>query len=273
MAETKIPWARYSWNPWFGCEPVHTGCRNCYAKNTWFRLNVPAGRRKRAAKSTLRQPFAWNRKAKRLGIHERVILGSISDLFEDHPDVGEWRRKAFETIYQTPHLDWIIPTKRPEHIRATWRIPAGSPAAPSPADNITLLVSVSDQETFNRAATVLWNDCRHLVRTLGFSIEPLIGPIKVFGGGLFDRWDGCFDWLVIGGESGPNARPCDLEWIRDLVKQGKQAGVPVYVKQWGDNPHRNGVPVKLQAKKGADPSEWPQDLQIHEYPKSLGGES
>lgn len=274
---TKIPYVDYTWNPWLGCEPVHTGCLNCYAKRQWPRFEIPEGRRKRAAESTLRKPLVWNRKAEKEGVRRRVMCGSLMDLFEDHPDVAGSRRAVFRIIQQTPHLDWIIPTKRPERVFDLWpRRPLGDgergtrPRKRLHLSNVCVLASVSDQKTYDAATLCLYH-ARNLVGTLGLSIEPLVGPIEAL-----PRPHGphniatCFEWLVIGGESGPGARPCHVEWIRDLVEAGRNACVAVYVKQLGDNAWENHLslsfPKDLQAPKGGDPEEWPSDLRIRQFP-------
>ncbi len=266
--KTKIPYVDYTYNPWLGCEPVHTGCVNCYAKWWWTRLKVPAGRRKRKAESTRQEPLAWNRKAEKEGVRRRVMCGSLMDLFEDHEDVDEWRAEVFDLIRATPNLDWIIPTKRPERVTVCWPhyeplrfIGGGIDGDPLPHyfPNICLLASVSDQQTYYQAGPWLFR-ARDLVSVLGFSVEPLVGPINL--------WQGRVDWLVIGGESGDYARPCRMEWILNLVNQGLASGVPVYVKQLGAVAIGDNAPYRepFAHPKGGDPDEWPEDLRVREYP-------
>lgn len=273
---TKIPYVDHTWNPWYGCEPVHTGCQNCYAKPYWKRFHVPPGRRKRAAESTLLKPFAWNRRAAKLGVRRRVMLGSLMDFFEDHPDVGEWRKEVFEMIRDTPHLDWVIPTKRPERLPLCWpsftRNIRPNDFSRRPYQNVSVLVSVSDQATYKRADRGLFPSCTLLDTSVGLSIEPLLGPIDL------GENASVFDWLVIGGESGDNARPCHVEWIRDLAKQGQAADIAVYIKQLGSAPVSSrwsdiATMPHIKDSKGADPDEWPSDLRIQEYPKTSQGET
>ena len=101
----------------------------------------------------------------------------------------------------------------------------------------------------------------------GLSLEPLIGPIK-----LKPEWlgGGNISWPVIGGESGPDARTCQVEWIRSLVQQGEAAGVPVFVKQLGSN-HRDGIrgTSMIHDRKGGDPSEWTGGLRIQQWPEGF----
>ena len=173
-----------------------------------------------------------------------------------------------------------------------------------PPANIILLTSVENQEQ-------VWERIPHLVKIpaacRGLSLEPLLGA-QGKGNGLNDEVDvelrhgcrGCnhpgnivmhynehgrcslcdgtrhepsgIDWLIIGGESGANARPCNVEWIRSLVAQGKAAGAAVFVKQLGAcpvNESGNHYDIDLRHKKGGDPSEWPADLRVQEWPKGF----
>lgn len=173
--------------------------------------------------------------------------------------------------------------------------------------NVWLLTSMSDQPTADAMIPELLK-CRDLVPALGVSAEPLVGPVDftpyiggrsyqcqcgfhatetelVFTGG--DRYS-CtecgqlckigptLDWVIVGGESGPKARPCDIGWVRSIVTQCKAAGVPCFVKQLGANPHYTNHQGDMHAcgpfrdPKGGDWNEWPEDLRVREWPK--GGE-
>jgi protein gp37 len=155
-----------------------------------------------------------------------------------------------------------------------------------PLPNVWLGVSVEDQKTADERIPLLLQTPA-AVRWI--SAEPLLGPVDLnlsveFIGGSVERYDK-FDnfWVVVGGESGPNARPFDVVWARDIVKQSRAAGVPVFVKQIGAKPYSSEggwsstgsitVPVgsewrfvKFKDKKGGDMSEWPPDIQIREFP-------
>jgi protein gp37 len=362
---TSIEWTDHTHNLWRGCKRRHTGCLHCYAEcDRSIRCHDVDfwGERRLASAAYTRRPRGWNRDAALAGVRTRVMLGSLMDFFEDWdgpmttgPGVEDptatmdsVRRAAFELIDHTPHLDWIIPTKRPENINAMWpnvTSPTASTDGTSrPGEwyrpNVWLLASVSDQETFGRLGLELL-EYRPLVPVIGLSVEPLVGPIDwthMTEVGLqcsvcdwvgteagatrrdfLDEPDGwacptcgepcwhwpieerieCIDWLVIGGESGPKARPCDLDWIRSLVKQGREAGVPTFVKQLGSQPYHieftgsgpfgGGWPdahwmrtptaenqgdgdyyvvseYQLTHKKGGDPAEWPEPFP-REFPE------
>ena len=115
--ESKINWTDHTWNPWIGCTKVSDGCKNCYAERMahhrkWAEWGAGKPRR-RAAESMLRKPFAWNRKTEKAGVRTVVFCGSLMDVFD--PEVpDEWRDHLFATIALTPHLNWVLLTKRVE---------------------------------------------------------------------------------------------------------------------------------------------------------------
>lgn len=224
------------------------------------------------------------------------------------------RRWLFSLIDDTWNLDWLLVTKRPENVRRMWKpTPGINPWNPDETyevalesnwrHNVWLLASAEDQESFDRRAQHL-AACRDLAPVLGWSIEPLLGPIRID----FDRCR--WDWVIVGGESGPRSRPCHLQWIRSIVRQCRDAGVPCFVKQIGsepaspyysddDNrdhvlsrgvvmqpvsgggycpwdhqtfgqPHPNAIVAwKPRHPKGADMNEWPDDLRVRQFPKDV----
>jgi len=228
------------------------------------------------------------------------------------------RMDLFALIDATPNLDWLLLTKRPENIHRMWpsRLlceaphPAGGQITTRSRPNVWLLTSVATQQDANRNIPELLK-CRDLVPVLGISAEPLVGPIDLRSdlpplpaddeheqctccGRRYEighRCHGHIDWIIVGGESGPNARPCNIEWIRSLVVQGMDARVPVFVKQLGAKPYRcighdraaaagpgdapdcygdAGFGCQVYAfdsRKGHDPQEWPSDLRVREYPQ------
>lgn len=214
------------------------------------------------------------------------------------------RSRLFRLIDRTPNLDWLLLTKRPENIKRMWPNEgwvSETEYAQMVRENVWLGTSVSDRETATKAITELVKN-RNLAKNLFLSIEPLTGPIDDLIGDLLEphlmeqvgefeeiHRDDCpcrgtgktprlIDWVIVGGESGPNARPCNVEWIRSIVQQCTAANVPCFVKQLGANmvfgdgfdpnvkPSFNGWRV-LQDKKGGDPAEWPKDLRVREIPE------
>lgn len=150
-----------------------------------------------------------------------------------------------------------------------------------PLSNVWLGTSVEDQAAADTRIPHLLR-CQAAVRFL--SLEPLLGPVDLTktcinppqetasaDGSYWYAGDAGVDWLIVGGESGPGARPCNAEWIRSIIQQGKAAGVPVFVKQLGKVPTWAGMapPQVFHDKKGADMAEWPEDLRVREYPGCL----
>jgi len=317
MAEhTKIQWADHTWNPWLGCTPVHTGCLHCYAQDYFRRFGI-AGDRRVTSASNWQKPVVWNYKAREAGVRRR-IFPSLCDPFEDWT-VGLVDRKGqalmisadgcgsgdmyvkgcgydrpgdrpvtldfirqdlFWLIDRTRSLDWILLTKRPENIRRMWRDGARR-------ENAWLVYSASDQGSLEAGLLSLL-ESRHLSPVLGLSLEPLVGPIDVsLACGLagIDDLAAAVDWVIVGGESGSKARPCQLEWIKDIVCQCQAAGVRCFVKQLGAHPklsHRSLISwkwvkspdvvsdgnrafrIETKHPKGGDWKEWPEALRVRE---------
>lgn len=158
---------------------------------------------------------------------------------------------------------------------------AAACCGPNPLDNAWLGVSVEDQQTADKRIPLLLQTPA-AVRWV--SVEPLLGPttlrclnpIDDFYTDALDTPDRSrrLNWVVCGGESGPNARPCDIGWIRSIVEQCRGAHVPCFVKQFGSRPYQSpkhdgatGFDLRLHDRKGGDPSEWPEDLRVREWPQ------
>jgi len=257
---TKIEWADHTFNPWVGCMKVSEACRNCYAESWAKRTGSPElwrGERRRTTPANWRKPLKWNAAAKAGGFRARVFCASLADVFEDLPRLDEVRRDLFLLIRETPHLDWLLLTKRPEAIR--WRLPddwgKGYP-------NVWLGTTVEDQASAAKRLPELW---RVPAAVKFVSAEPLLGPLDLrqvrvpFGPGdegipvdyLWQDPDGTpggLDWVIAGGESGRRARPMQPSWARDLRDQCASAGVPFMFKQWGAWGPRDGGMVQTGKK-------------------------
>jgi protein gp37 len=313
--KTKIEWCDHTWNPWRGCAKVSPGCQNCYAEGWGKRFGVewgPGKPRKLGSAAYRRQPLRWQdfqywrpncntgvRDPEALGNpflcpncdpHEvltqrrpRVFCGSLMDDWLDPEVPVEWLADLIDTIRQTPNLDWLLLTKRPEKWRlrieqamewwagkdgATYSCMADWFQGKAPA-NVWLGVSAEDQTRWGERVPVLLS-IPAAVRFV--SVEPMLGPIEMWG-----YWGQRPDWIILGGESGPKARPCNVEWIRRGVSQCREAGVPVFVKQLGARPYNGGssdmydecvgTAIHYQNRKGGDPAEWPGDLRVREFPQ------
>jgi len=255
MAEnTKIEWAHHTFNGWIGCTKVGPGCDHCYAADlSQARLGVPWGPgqpRRHTAASTWKQPRRWNNRAAKLGIRYRVFCSSLADVFDNEVPT-EWRTELFQLIRETPHLDWLLVTKRIGNAAKMAEAAGGWP------DNVWLGATIVNQAEADRDIPKLLAVDGPRYRFL--SMEPLLGPVRLdrihqtFDDGLghswesclngrrFDEWsdgdiDGCpkIDWVIAGGESGPKARPMHPDWARSLRDQCAEAGVPFLFKQWGE---------------------------------------
>jgi protein gp37 len=235
----------------------------------------PEGKRAHASQAYWHQPFAWDLAAEAAGERRRVFCASLADVFEDRPELVEPRARLFDVIGATPHLDWLLLTKRPENIIRLW--PNGYRL-----QNAWLGTSAEDQKTLKRRAWALLQTPA-TVRFL--SLEPLLGPVDTEEPELLcDAWRrggtiGTYlDWVIVGGESGPKARPCDVAWIRRVVEQCRETKTACFVKQLGANPGTvcvDGTWVDwrrldvnpIRDRAGADPSEWPEGLRVREFPE------
>lgn len=282
MENTKIQWADHTWNPWIGCATVHTGCKNCYAWAQAGRHGVvwgPAGTRRKTSDAYWLKPGVWDAKAHAEGTTYRVFP-SLCDPFEDwnrevkdqwadrDTNMTDLRCRMFELIDKTPRLTWILLTKRPENVIRMW--PMQSDGTDSGEwdekfyENVWLLYSASDQESLEKGIKHL-DSCRFLCSTIGLSLEPLVGSIDLsaYAKGL--------GWVIVGGESGRNSRPCHIDWIRSIRDQCWAAGVPLFVKQLGRHVHMDTSGGQRQSwfpndPKGGDVEEWPHDLLLRDFP-------
>jgi protein gp37 len=286
-ANSKIEWTDHTFNPWEGCTKVSPGCANCYAETLvdkrygrakWGKGNP----RRRTSATNWKQPLKWNREATPVGEavsfpRPRVFCASLADWLDDEVPI-EWLADLLQLICDTPNLDWLLLTKRPEnweprlfeiydddHAQYGARPWIGDWLDGNAPSNVWIGTSVEDQTRANERVPEL---LKIPARIHFLSCEPLLGRIHLSTAAFFS--DKSFrrgiHWVIIGGESGPNARPCHIEWIADLIQQCRLAGVAPFVKQLGSNVAR--WPAKLQDRKGGNWNEWPQDLRIREFPDS-----
>jgi len=286
MGKTSIEWAHYTFNPWRGCTKVSDGCKFCYADRDSKRnpkvLGIwgPNGTRAIGADAYMRLPFKWNDEAKAAGERRRVFCASLADFFEgpesmpaeaDGP-VTMQRWRTFDIIPETPWLDWLLVTKRPENIRRMWPLSYLLKGLP----NVWLLTSVEDQETADRRIPELLK-CRDLSPVLGLSMEPLLGAIHLDHHGVPAWWQGQLnpisqlDWIIAGGESGAKSRPMHPDWARSVRDQCQAAGVPFFFKQWGewkpaDECEGERRVLIFQGEAGARPISGPKNPEWHDWP-------
>lgn len=221
-ANTKIEWARHTFNPWVGCTRVSAACDHCYAE-TWARRtgqeHLWQGERRRTTSSNWEKPIKWDREAAAAGERHLVFCASLADVFDNQVPT-RWRDDMWHRIQQTPHLIWLLLTKRPQNIvrfsPERW-FTDGIPR------NVWLGTTVENQEEADRRIPHLVQ-CPARVRFL--SCEPLQGPVMI------RRWLRKLEWVIAGGESGAHYRPVDPAWFRDLRDQCADYSVPFLFKQW-----------------------------------------
>jgi len=333
-SQTEIQWADSTWNCWRGCKPVSEGCAHCYARTLVNRFGGDFSKRVRSAPDTFNAPLKWNKKpwvcdkcgttrpdnvncmltgeganvCRNNTFHRRRVFSlSLGDWLDPEVPV-EWLADMLDVIRRCPDLDFLLLTKRPElwavRMEAIWH--HATHDAPSgvafdwlkgnltPA-NIWLGTTVENQEAADRRIPEL---LRIPAKVRFLSVEPLLEPIALqcaLPASLSDADDQFVDWVIVGGESGPKARPCNVEWIRSIVKQCADASVPCFVKQMGshcitrnDDGFEGGdgewpmgthtseiepvfyqgapVRVRLRTGAGANPLEWPADLRVQQFP-------
>jgi protein gp37 len=221
---SRIEWTDHTFNPWWGCTKVSEACKNCYAEAWSKRVGQqvwgPTAERRFFGERHWQEPLKWNADAAAHRKRRRVFCASMADVFEDRRSLDVWRSKLWELIEATPQLDWLLLTKRPEHVEAF------TPWGRTWPRNIWLGTTVENQETADERLPHL----RKIPAAVRFiSAEPLRGPLEI------QSWlRTTIDWAITGGESGPKARPSSPSWFRELLGQCIAADVPFHFKQWGD---------------------------------------
>ncbi|MBI5190098.1 MAG: phage Gp37/Gp68 family protein [Nitrospirae bacterium] len=212
-AKSAIEWTESTWNPVTGCDKVSPGCKHCYAERMAKRLqamgqaNYVNGFKLTLQPHMLDYPLFWHKPM-------MIFVNSMSDLF--HKEVPrEYIDKVFSVMRRTPHHTYQVLTKRSERIvkldkHMLW------------PENVWMGVTLENADYAHRI-----DDLRHCgAHTKFLSIEPLLGPMPALDlSGI--------DWVIVGGESGPGARPMKEEWVADIRNQCINSGVPFFFKQWG----------------------------------------
>ena len=364
---TKIEWCDHSWSPWEGCTKVSPGCLNCYAEARDKRhLFGPESHWGKGAPRRLtkdwRKPVKWNQTdfvCRDCGawdhgpsgdcvcgqygatgkIRHTRVFPSVCDWLDAEVPV-EWLARFLQLIHDTPNLDWLLLTKRPENFEERtlaacqlWSESITASTAPmvrwlmdwrrgfEAPRNVWVGTSVEDQTRANQRVPAL---LKIPARVRFLSVEPLLGPVDLIWTGALGcdcppayREDGeidirctggcsfyanavdkskVIDWIIVGGESGRNARVCNVDWIRSIVTQCADAGAPCFVKQLGARPVTSNANlydfpesvelrepwddlkgsnadgfaaarIALNHPKGGDPLEWPEQLRVRQFPE------
>lgn len=298
---SKIAWTHHTFNVVWGCTKVSPGCANCYAAELDAHKGGdhwgPGKPRKLMSDSYWRQPVRWDKEAAAAGERRRVFCSSMADWLDPAIELSVLAR-LMSLIARTPNLDWLLLTKRPElwatrlselsayllegggralileereraQLATRWLLGWAPP-------NVWVGVSVEDQLRAEERIPLLLA-IPAAIRFL--SMEPLLGPVdfrtvqdppNTSRVAVYEASNtplGDLDWVIVGGESGTNARPFMRHWLRDVLRQCDAAGVPVFVKQLGDRYIDPTVPAGLLvAPKGGDMAEWPVEFRRRAFP-------
>lgn len=281
---SEISWTDATYNPWIGCTKVGPGCDNCYAERDF---DLRKGRVKwgpgnpRSRTKTERQPHAWNNAHPDFfaenGRRRRVFSASLADIFDNEVPTA-WRADFWNTIAETPCLEWYIVTKRISNVEKM--LP--TPWAQDLFGHIVLLVTVVNQDEADRdVPRLLALKANYPWLRVGLSIEPMLGPMQIER--HLKRWTEFevdfrtvfpdadapppprkvprVDWIICGGESGPHARPMHPDWARSLRDQCAEAGVAFHHKQNGEFAPGEIAGEYLDPEKPAKGMSWTGTLE------------
>lgn len=236
---SKIEWTDHTFNPWVGCEKVSPACDHCYAEAWAKRTGSPelwSGFRRRTTAANWRGPVKWDRQAEQHGIRYRVFCASLADVFDNAVPMA-WREDLFALIDSTPHLDWLLLTKRVGNVLKM----LGDMKRMRLPPNVWLGSTVVTQAEYDRDVPKLINIPAE-VRFL--SMEPLLESVDI------TEWATEIEWVIVGGESGSHARRMAPDWARSLRDQCQRNAVAFFMKQ--------------MTSKG----EIPDDLLVRDFPRA-----
>lgn len=270
-ANSKIEWTDHTFNPWTGCTKVSPGCGGCYAEAWSKRAGAKVGKwgpgapRVRTTPANWSMPLRWNAQADAFmaqhGRRQRVFCASLADVFDSEvPEL--WRWDLFRLIHDTPNLDWLLLTKRIGNAAdmleeaaaaalcdfegrhrwsaAPWShvwIGATVVNQPEADRDIPKLLATPTARRFLSMEPLLGSVCLTELQPPGAGrawYDALTGRVSAMGGSQPGSDVPGLDWVIVGGESGPGARPMHPDWARSLRDQCQAAGVPFLFKQWGE---------------------------------------
>lgn len=307
MSDTTIAWTDMTWNPTRGCTRVSAGCERCYAENMAGRFSGSGKPYEGLVRKRAQLGWVWTGDVRiiphmldvplRYSLPRRIFVNSMSDLFHERLTDGDpwFIRDVFRVMARCPQHTFQVLTKRPagmywwvQHECADGLTMEDGTVQDWPLPNVWLGTSIENQDV--AAERIRW--LSHIPAAVRFlSVEPLLGPVDLVP---FLRW-GCgmcggermdcpkcrgvapnaVQWVIVGGESGPRARGCDIAWIRNIVWQCQAAHIAVFVKQLGAQPYyiaRSGSAERLWLltdAKGGNIEEFPEDLRIRQYPEQV----
>jgi protein gp37 len=243
---TGISWTDHTFNPWWGCTRVSPGCENCYAETFDRRVGGdhwgPLKPRRTFSDKHWNDPIKWDAKAKKDGINRKVFCASMADVMDTESPAGQ-RERLWELIDKTPNLIWQLLTKRPENYHKF--LPSRFKH-----ENVWLGVTAEDQGYYDKRWPILLEESARRGLIPWISYEPALGPLTMTG---FSVWPA---WIIFGGESGANRRPCQESWLRVLVEEIEKyrPSCQLFVKQMSARTPTEGKAL------------IPTDLLIHNFP-------
>ena len=304
---TEIAWTDHTFNPWWGCTRVSPGCEHCYAEAFAKRTGHPVwgvtAPRRFFTEKHWEEPLAWDREAAAAGVRARVFCASMADAFEKYPLAPAHRQEDFDRSFmiaeqmnterqrlwclteQTPNLDYLLLTKRPENIRDLlpqhW-VRSGMPK------NVWLGTTVEDRKRARERiphilrvpAAVTFLSGEPLLEDVTEDVAPFLGgrvletndgrwlrPNDPGAGDVGGTWWPGIDWVIVGGESGGGARGFDYRWARGLRDACAANDASFFFKQAGARPSDGSSLVRLRDRKGGSLLEIPEDLRIRQFPR------
>lgn len=264
----------FTMNPWWGCEKVSPGCKYCYADSLDTRLGGghwgPNAPRRLQSDAYWQKPHLWNAKAVQLGVRLKVFCASMADVMDAHAPAG-LRDRLYNLVAETPRLDWLFLTKRPENFAKF--LPWNDWGDEWP--NVWLGVTAEDQEHADKRIPILLKTpaWRRFV-----SYEPALGPVdfRAYTSPHCNPGECCdedlvmqhplgscgkcrpkLDWIIAGSESGPRARPMQDDWVRAVRDRCAEDGVSFFLKQQMGIIEGKKKIVSLPVLDGAQHREWP----------------
>lgn len=303
MSTTSIEWTDTTWNPVVGCTWASSGCDSCYAARMTRRLEAMGQKdyagltskkhfngTVRTLEHRLTDPLSWRKP-------RRVFVNSMSDLF--HKDVPfDFVAQVFGIMQRCPQHTFQILTKRPERMAEFacewWGPSEDSPRGRIPLRNVWLGTSVENQATADERiphllrvpAAVRFLSCEPLLSWIDLRLQGVLTGNRGGRGsinGEIVNFPG-ISWVIVGGESGPGARPFDVLWAERMRNECRLGGIAYFLKQLGSRPmigdssDPRGWPtengpvnwetgdIRLNDRKGGDMAEWPADLRVREMP-------
>lgn len=255
--KTGISWTDHTFNPWWGCVKVSPACDSCYAetwaKRTGHEVWGKDSPRRFFGDKHWDEPLRWNEQALKSGTRRKVFCASMADVFEKRNDLDEARERLWKLIEETPSLDWLLLTKRPQEI--SHMIP--DPWWGRPRLNAWFGVTAENEMWAQKRLAWL----KLIPNVMPWvSYEPALGPIN------WKPYLGFVKWIIFGGESGSSPRKSEAEWAMSTLEQCREAGIAFFNKQAGSLLAREWG---CENREGKVPAEWPAVYQVQQFPDRL----